>query len=262
MMHENHLQTIVNLRQYFEADPNVLALVIVGSAARGDGFPSSDVDFFLVTTAEEHAKRKAAHELSICRTDLAVAPCPEANGTVITEAWLHNVADHGTEPFRYSFTDAKVVLSRLPGIEALIQRCAAYPEHERTEKMVSFVSQIPVHFSFLEFGHYSQTAYVLHETAVKLVLFGGRLLLAHNRMLYPGRKWFQRELTKAPDKPENFIELANTLLNAPSIDTARIFMDTVLNHADWPYPPEGIGARFRYDSVDLWERGWCPLEEC
>jgi hypothetical protein len=219
------------------------------------------VDFCLVVSEDEVQRSKAANSLSLCLTDLAVAPCPEANGRKITVPYLQALADHGNEPYRYSFVDAQVVSSREPAIEPIIRRCATYPEHERLAKMMSFVAQIPVHFSFLEFGHYSQTHYVLYETAVKIVLFAGRLILAHNRMLYPGRKGFMRELAKAPDKPAHMMVLADNLLSAPAIDTARAFIDAVMNFADWPQPPEGIGPRFMFDSVDQWERGWCPLED-
>lgn len=261
-MHKNHCQTIENLRQHFETDSEVLTLIIVGSVARGGARPESDVDFYLVVNDEAYNARKATGHMQLSLTDLAIPPCPEANGRVITRPYMHAVADHGTEPFKYSFVNARIVFSREPEIEVITRRCAAYPEHKRLEKMMSFAAQIPVHFSFLEFGHYSQTKYVLYETAVKIVLFAGRLVLAHNRMLYPGRKGFMRELAKAPDRPTDMITLANNLLSAPTIDSARAFIDPVMGHADWPQPPEGIGPRFFHDSVDQWERGWCPLEDC
>src|SRR5437879_12830929 len=53
--------------------------------------------------------------------------------------------------------------------------------------MKSFVSQLPVHLAYLELGEYSGNAWLLAETAVELVLFGGRLILAHNRILLCAR---------------------------------------------------------------------------
>ena len=262
-MHANHRQTVDNLRHYCEADPHMLALIIIGSVARGDGGPESDVDFCVVVTEDDYRRRQAENDfaLTFAPGELVVPPCSGANGRVITMSYLRDLADHGTEPFRYSFVETIIEFTREPAIIDLVQACAVYPEHELTDKLMSFASQIPVHFSFLEFGHYSQTIYVLHETAVKIVLFGGRLLLAHNRMFYPGRKGFMRELAKAPDKPAGIIELANKLLQAPSIESAQAFIDPVMAFTDWPQPPEGIGARFWHDSVAQWERGWCPIEE-
>ena len=43
--------------------------------------------------------------------------------------------------------------------------------------MESFASQLPVHFSYLELGEFSDNAYILNETAVQMALFGGRLLV-------------------------------------------------------------------------------------
>ncbi len=263
-MRASHRQTVDNLRQYCAADLNMLALIIIGSVARGDCGLDSDVDFCVVVTEDDYRRRQAENDfaLTFAPGELVVTPCSGANGRVITMQYLRDLADHGSEPFRYSFVETLIELERDPAISDLVQACAVYPEHERAEKLMSFASQIPAHFSFLEFGHYSQTPYVLYETAVKIVLFGGRLLLTHNRMFYPGRKGLMRELAKSPDKPAGIIELANTLLREPSIDSARAFIDPVIAHTDWPQPPEGIGARFWHDSVAQWERGWVPLEEC
>ncbi|KAB2865614.1 MAG: nucleotidyltransferase domain-containing protein [Anaerolineae bacterium] len=261
-MYENHRLTIQHLSQHFGTDPNVLVLIIIGSVARGDAGEESDVDFYLVVSDEAYSQGKVNNNLSLELTDLVVPPCPQANGKKITTQYLEAVAKHGTEPYRYSFADAHIAFSRQSSVKEMVQQCSIYPEHQRLDKMMSFVAQIPVHFSFLEFGHYSQTQYVLYETAVKIVLFAGRLILAHNRMLYPGRKGFMRELDKASDKPADMLVLANNLLTTPTIESAQAFIDPVLRYADWPQPPEGIGPRFMYDSVDQWERGWCPLEDC
>ena len=54
------------------------------------------------------------------------------------------VAERGPEPARYAFTNCRVLFAR--EAESLI--CHAHPvyqEHERLEKMRSFVSQLPVH---------------------------------------------------------------------------------------------------------------------
>jgi hypothetical protein len=96
---------------------------------------------------------------------------------------------------------------------------------------------------------------------VELVFFSGRLLLAHNRMLYPGRNWFLRELARAPEKPAGIVELAQELARTPSIALATPFCDQVLSFAPWPQPPEGTMARCHRDREQHWRWGEAPLAE-
>jgi hypothetical protein len=143
----------------------------------------------------------------------------------------------------------------------LLAPIARYPEHQRTEKMISFASQLPIHLSYLKLGEYSQNPYLLAQTAIELVLFGGRLILAHNRMLYPNRKWFLREFERAPAKPDGIIELAKQLLTRPTITHATTFSERILQFQDWPQPAEGMLARFQNDRELHWRAPGVPLAD-
>ncbi len=43
--------------------------------------------------------------------------------------------------------------------------------------------------------------YLLGLAVNKMVLFGGRVMLAHNEILCPFHKWFLKVLEQAPDRP-------------------------------------------------------------
>ncbi len=113
----------------------------------------------------------------------------------------------------------------------------------------------------MELADYSDNAYLKAETAVSMVLFGGRLILAHNRILYPNRKWFMQTFENAPDKPEGIIELANQLLDRPCIETAKAFCDKILNYREWPKPPEGKFLRFIRDHEWQWRKGHAHITD-
>jgi hypothetical protein len=70
--------------------------------------------------------------------------------------------------------------------------------------MISFYSQIIVYHWYIGEAEKRNDTYLTRRSAVDLVLFCGRLILAHNQMLYPYHKWFMRQLDKAPDKPDDF----------------------------------------------------------
>lgn len=260
-MHTHHQRAIARIIERVRADPDVLALVIIGSVARGDATAGSDLDGYLILTDTAYQARQAAALSAWSATELCDWPGGTAGGLAVDLAMLSDAAERGPEPARYAFTGAFAPFSRVPNLDALLQRIPAYPEHERTEKLISFASQLPVHLAYLRLGEYSDNPYLLAETAVEIVLFGGRLILAHNRMLYPNRKWFMRELARAPERPPGLVGLAERLLRTPSIAHAQAFCDTVLNFAPWPRPPEGTMARFQRDRELHWRSGTAPLAE-
>lgn len=260
-MHSHHQAVLDGLLARYRDDECVLALVVVGSVARGDARADSDVDCIMIVTDDEHRRREAGGEVSFDASDLCKYPDGQAGGGVHPLKYLHRIAEAGNEPSRFMMSKALLLMSRVPGLEDLLPRCSAYPEGERVQKMMSFRSQLPVHMSYLELGEYSKNSYLLAETAVKLVTFGGRLILAHNRVLYPGRKWFMRELTRALEKPDGMVDLARSLVASPSIAAARAFLDPLLAYRGWPQPPEGCWNRYRRDTEATWMTGRAPLED-
>ena len=260
-MYDHHQRTIERMTERFHADPTVLALIIIGSVARGEAQAESDVDCYLVVTDEAYQMRHATNQLMVTADDLCNYPDGHAGGRVLNLAYLRDVAERGPEPARFAFLHAIPALTRLPNLDELLAPIAPYPEHERTEKMISFASQLPVHLSYLILGEYSQNPYLLAQTAVELVLFGGRLILAHNRMLYPNRKWFLREFERAPEKPPDIMAIAKDLLQQPSIAVATTFCERILQFQLWPQPPEGTLARFQNDRELQWQWGGVPLAD-
>lgn len=260
-MYECHRLTIDRMAERYGADPGALALIVVGSVARGDPWEDSDIDAYLIVSDDEYARRRESGELGFSADVLCEPPCHEAGGTVVDKRFLLEAAAHGPEPTRFAFLKAIVAFSRLPKLDAVVRLIPVYQDGERREKMESFASQLPVHFSYLELGEYSDNAYILNETAVQIALFGGRLILAYNRMLYPNRKQFLRQLDLAPEKPAEMLALMDALLRRPSIANARAFYDAILGFADWPHPKEGAWERYARDSERHWLGGRAPVAD-
>ncbi len=260
-MYEWQRRMVAKLKHHFEADARYLALILIGSVARREAREDSDVDFVLVATDDEYAVRAASKNLFYAASEFTDETSQQASGYIVDLPYLLDAAERADERTRFQFVRARILVSRISHLEQLVARIATYPEGERGEKMKSFYSQLPLHFSFMELAEYSQNAYLLYETAVALVLFGGRLILAHNRMLYPGRKWFMREFEAAPDKPEGIVALATELLHHPGIAPAKAFYDSITQYTDWPVPEEGTWQRIHEDSVWNWRyRQLSPAE--
>jgi hypothetical protein len=93
------------------------------------------------------------------------------------------------------------------------------------------------------------------KVTADLVLFGSRLILAHNRMLFPYHKWMMTEVERAPEKPDHFVALAHQLLESPAPERAKDFFDSVTNFRDWGVSIQDAVNAFTEDSERYWMQG-------
>ena len=248
-MFEHHQKTIQQLRAHFYPQADISALIIVGSVARDDAGASSDVDFFVVSREEIFNEITQQNAGLIKMDELCISPCTEANGSVTTKDRLLTIRDSGCEIERWAYTQAILSFTKDPEIESIVTAIPMYPEEGRIYRMESYFSQMFYHFSFFEFAYYSQTKYLIYETAVKLILSAGRLILADNYQLYPNRKWFFRELAKVEHKPDGVCDRMEAFLDEPTIDAGKKILDAMQAYKKYPVPPEGIPARIAKESI-------------
>lgn len=255
MLYPHHQRAVDRLIDRFKDNPNYLALLIGGSLVKGYGNEGSDVDFVLIATDEEYARRQPDRAFTFYATDLCDYPGGYVDGKIVNVAFLEEVADRGSEPARAAFEKVIVTYSRLPQLDDLLKRITTYPETGRIEKMQAFYAQLLAMQWYAGEAEKRNNRYLLMRTVSELVLFGGRLMLAHNRMLYPYHKWFLRKLQDAPAKPDDLMTLIDRLLNEPNKANADHFCEAVLNFTAWPAPPEGWPARFMEDTEWAWRYG-------
>jgi predicted nucleotidyltransferase len=260
-MRAHHQRVVRRLVDQFQDDPRFPAMIVGGSVARGWASDDSDVDVMLVATDEEFQRRLATGELGYVSTEPADYPGGYVDGKIVDVAFLREVADRGSEPARAAFLDAIVGYSRVPDLDALLARIPVYPEAERGAKMRAFASHLALFHWYVGEADKRQDPYLLSWTATNLVLYGGRLVLAHNRLLFPFHKWFMRQLRLAPDRPANMVELAEAVLRRPSRETALRFFECVSSFRDWGVPLSRAGVDFMLETEWIWRGGRPPLAE-
>jgi hypothetical protein len=143
----------------------------------------------------------------------------------------------------------------LPQLGDLLRRITAYPEAGHRDKIRSFYAQLLAMQWYVGEAEKHDNKYLMMHSVSELVLFGGRMILAHNRLLYPYHKWFLRRLLDAPQKPANLMTLIDQLLNEPGKANADRLCEAILNFTGWEAPPEGWPARFMEDTEWAWRRG-------
>jgi predicted nucleotidyltransferase len=260
-MLENHRRAIDRLVAELKDDPRFLAVLLAGSIARGTERPDSDVDLILIATEEEYARRLPTRDFGYLNGEVCDYPGGYAEAKVVPLAYLEEVAERGAEPARAAFVGARILCSRVPGLEAALERARAYPEAERSAKLRSFWAQVQIQYWYIGEAERLDDRYLLLRAVSDFALFAGRLILAHNRILFPYHKWFMHELREAPEKPDDLVEALERLLAEPGRANANPVLASVMSFRDWEKPTLGPGAQFMEDSEWHWRHGPAPVAD-
>lgn len=260
-MYPHHAETIQRVVEHFQADAEVEALLLGGSVAHGFERPDSDVDVMFVVSDESHAARSRLGKLVYSGSELCVAPTAYVDGKYLTTAMLRAVAEKGSEPARFAFQDSRVLFSRLDGLEATLTRIVRYPVEAKAERMMRFAAQLEAWNWYASEALKHGNPYLLGVAVDKLVLFGGRLILAHNELLYPYHKWFLRVLEGAHDKPVGLMSAILALYADPSAEAIGRFYELVKGFRDWDSSGVFWPVQFMADSELNWLNGPAPVDD-
>jgi hypothetical protein len=261
MIAPQHQRVIDRLIELFKDDPRFPAMIIGGSVAKERALPGSDVDILLIASAEEYARRAANNDFWYVNTEICDYPGGYAEGKVVDLQFLQDAADHGSEPARAAFFRAFVGYSHIPELEALLQRIPVYQDQDQHEKLISFYSQVVVANWLAREAEKRKDTYLMTQAVAHMTLYGGRLLLAYNRVLYPYHKWMMYELGHVEKKPADFIELMEQLLAQPSKEHAQAFCDCLSTFHDWGVSYDQLIVRFLRDTEWNWRDGRAPLQD-
>jgi hypothetical protein len=231
------------------AEPDVEAVLLTGSVAQGRARPDSDLDVYVVLADEAHRQRWAADALG------TLEACDYPGGYVdvkyVSRALLEDAVGHGTEPFRASFVGARVVHERGSGLAELAAAIGTYPETSRTQSIRDLLAQVVIHAGyFLPQALDRDDPFLTAHAASSTALFGGRVMLAHNRELFPCAKQLISSLERCAELPEGFVERTKALCAAPSKEAATDYLMAVATFQDWGLPMEEVLSVFM--KVDEW----------
>ncbi len=105
-MYKHHEMSIENMKEYFRKH-EAIALILVGSVAKGIERLDSDLDGVVIISEEEYLK---------------------------------DLAEKGSEPARNGFTKAKILFCNDMEIENILPQIPVFQIKEREEKLLSFYS--------------------------------------------------------------------------------------------------------------------------
>ena len=251
-MRPHHERAIQKLTEYVSTQEEYLALIIGGSIAKGLEREDSDIDVVLVVTDEAFKERWTQNNLIFFSLDFCDYPGGYIDGKIVNLEYIKVAAERGNEVTRAAFNGAFVAFSRILGLDDVIRKIPVYQPQEKQEKLQAFYAQFEVAHWLVSEGIKRNDKYLLTRAVGDLVLYGGRLILAHNEILYPYHKFLMAELEKAPEKPDNLLALIDTLLAEPTIENAKSFYLAVRDFQFWNKAMEVWSVRFMKDTELAW----------
>lgn len=260
-MHPHHSQSIQNVKEHFQRDPEVQALLLSGSIAHGFESAASDVDIMVFVSEDDYQKRFASGQLHFFNTDLCTYEGGYVDGKYLSLNFIKQVLEKGSEPARFAFEGSQVLFSRVDGFVEDVCKIAEYPVAEKEERIKRFYAQFEAWHWYCGQALAKGNRYLLGTSVSKLILFGGRLILAHNETLYPYHKWFLRVLEQAKDKPSGLMTSIDVLTASPTAETIEAFYEKVKAFQPWSDDPYHWPVQFLLDSELNWMDGKTPVED-
>ncbi len=258
---DHHQRAIDRLVDAYRDDACFRGLIIGGSVAKGYARDDSDVDFLIIATDDEFNRRLTARDLFINRRDLCDYDGGFVDGKIVNLAYLEELAARGNEPSRAAFQGAFAVYSHIADLDALLARIPVYPEVGHDERIKAFYSMAFIqHWLFHEAERHGNR-YTMTRAAGQLALFAGRLILAHNRRLFPYHKWLPRALESVPAKPAGFMVRFDELLEDPSGDRANALFECIRDFQDWGVSDLDAYTWFMTDVEWAWMSDKAPMED-
>ncbi|MBY9017624.1 MAG: nucleotidyltransferase domain-containing protein [Candidatus Lokiarchaeota archaeon] len=253
-MRPHHQIAIEKFTQFIKEDPKFIALIIGGSIAKGLELEDSDIDGIIIATDEEYKKRKRRNRFLFYDPSYCNYPGGYVEGKVVNLEFLEVVAERGTEPARDAFRGAWIAYSEIPELENLLKQIPIFQKDEKEEKIRKFYAQLEVANWYVKEAERRNDPYLLNHAISDLVLFGGRMILEHNEMLYPFHKWFLNALEEAPDKPKDLMVLIKKVLLERNSTNAQALYDEIKSFRKWEI--RGIAnVGFLLDTELAWLEG-------
>jgi len=251
-MYPHHQESIDMLIDILKQDPDIRALIIGGSLAKGWGSENSDIDCYIVVTAERFAALREARQLQDFNNTICSYPGGYIDGKYIDEAWMRACAERGSEPARASFWHAWPAFSRIPDLKRLISQIPVYPSHKKAENIRRFHAQFNAYEWYVDEGRKRNDLYLLNHTINQLLFFGSRMILAHNEILYPYHKWLLKVLASAPYKPDGLLDVMKECLSTRAAEPVQRYREMIENFTTWPAADVNWPSRFMLDSEWNW----------
>jgi len=252
-MLKHHKESLQIMKEHFQRDNDVIALILGGSVAKGEARPDSDLDGIVIVTDEAYEKRKTDGAIADCITNMCTYPGGYFDIKYFNKGYLQLAVKQGSDPTRNSFAGAVIVFSSDPEIEQIIKQIPIYPKHEKLERIKLFHSILRLSGGyFFNMAISNNDQYMLDKCCFEIVYAGLRMLYVHNEIFFPCHLRLLEYTNRLTNKPENIITLAEAVNKNKDTISKDAFINEILNFTDWEIDSKQHGSAY----VEKMEQTW------
>lgn len=251
-MYPHHKESIDNLAKYYENDKDVIAVILGGSIAKGCERMDSDIDAIVVVADDRYNDLSRAYKLS----ETIIGHCTYENGyfdiKYVNKAYLQSVAKNGSEPARVSFEKSWCVFSRDKEIDLLVREIPVFQKQDKEEKMLAFYSAFCLNSEYF-WGISEDNIYLKARAITDMVLFGLRMILQENEILFPCNKGLVSAVSKLGPEAVCIIEKGNRLISMGDKMSKDEFVSAVMSFIAYTPPQDYSKVLTSYiNNHELW----------
>lgn len=252
----HHEAAVERYVERVSADPEVLAVIVTGSLARGTERPDSDVDLYLVVTEDRWDAAFAQRRLMFVERDDIGYDGGYYDIKLATLSYLDDAAERGDDPVRDSFAISRIAFSRVDDLPARIQRIGTVSNDTWTARVASFLAQARLHGDyFLKGALTSGEVMLLRHASVHFAAAAGRALLAYNHVFFSGPKYLARQVAALETKPPGFDALLAAVAADPTAESADALLDSLEAFTGDVLPADATLSTFVLDNELAWRYG-------
>jgi hypothetical protein len=199
------------------SDPDARGVVLVGSVARGEDRPDSDVDLYLVVSDTAFDRAATAGRISyVDRTGIA-DPHGYVDVKLVSPSYLRDAVGDGDDPLRASLVGFRVLWDAGERLDALIAAVLDPGPAYFVTLQGAFAAQVALHGGyFLPQALSLGKPLLAHHAAVHAAYAAGRLMLASERVFFRGAKYLDAQLTACASAPTGLVPMLEDLVRHPS----------------------------------------------
>lgn len=258
---QHHEDSITNYVRRIRGVRGVRGVIVHGSVTNRTERPDSDVDLFLLLTDEAFDDHVRRDRVSYVDREGITYEGGYYDIKVINSEYLRAAGDHGDDPTRASFVNARVAWSVVDDLEESVKSIPMLSQDQWHRRMASFIAQVRLHGGyFMKQADKLDNTYLRHHAAVHLVGAGGRALLALNQTLYQGQKYLDQILASLPLVPDGYQDHAVAVLRHPSAATGAAYSELLEAYYSWPLDPQQTLSTFVRENELGWLTGVVPPE--
>jgi predicted nucleotidyltransferase len=254
-MYQHHKESLEILIEYFKEREEVIAIVFGGSVAKGMERPDSDLDAMIIVTTEEYERRKESNTL----TETIQGKCTYEEGyfdiKYMSKEYIQIAAKKGSEPTRNSFLCAKVLYSKDPEIEEIVNRIPVFQVAEVADKQLSFYSALMLNYHYF-WKDCKPDGYMKLHVMAEIIYMVYRMILQENHILFPSNRRLEETVDKLENKPNDIVKLGLKFAESGEDVDCDAFVKIFLEWTSYQAPSDfsQILTRYTQDYETWWIR--------